>query len=604
MSNPEKRGGTKIAGCLLIALILAVMVGALAALAWYMNKEDVPRHTILEVDIQNALMEYVPEDPIASLLMEDRMRLRDFVEALQAAAEDDSVVALVARVAPTGMGMAHVDELRDAVLEFRRSGKPAIAYADTFGEVLPANSAYYLATAFDEVYVQPSGDVGLTGIGVQSPFIAGTLEKIGVEAQWSTRYEYKSAGNMFMNQEYTEPEEEALVALIDSIFDHMVGAMAEAREIPANRLRRLIDNGPILGPQALEAGLVDGLLYRDQVYDRVRALAAGGEEGSDSEGDDAELLYLAKYWGRADHPYAKGDDTIGLVYAIGGVQRGESDYDPFGGSFTMGSDSVSAALRSAIDDDDVKAIILRVDSPGGSYVASDTIWREVERAQAAGKPVIASMGNLAASGGYFVSMGADKIVAQPSTITGSIGVLAGKFATRDMWEKLGISFDSVTRGDHATMWTGVDGFDESEWAKLNQWLDRVYEDFTTKAAEGRGLPVAELREVAKGRVWSGVDAQERQLVDELGGYATAIRLAKEAAGIAAGDAVRVREFPAAREPFEILFGKGPDSSEDIARAALGLAVEQLRPFARLAHRAGLVEPRGVLEMRPLESTTP
>jgi len=605
MSNPEKSGGTKVAGCLVIALILLVMMGALAALAWYMNREEVPRQTILEVDIEQALVEYVPEDPIASLLMEDQMRLRDFTEALQAAAEDDSVVALVARVAPVGMGMANIDEMRDAILAFRESGKPAIAYSDTFGEVLPANGSYYLASAFDEVYIQPSGDVGLTGIGLQSPFIAGTLEKIGVKAEWSTRHEYKTAGNMFMNQEYTEPEREALEALVDSIFERMVSTIAQAREIPTDRLLTLIDNGPILGPTAEAEGLVDGLLYRDEVYDRVRELAGAGDGDDSSDGDDAALLYLSKYWGRTDSPYAKGDHTIGVVYAIGTVQRGDSDYDPFGGSYTMGSDSVSAALRAAIDDDDVEAIILRVDSPGGSYVASDSIWREVERAQAEGKPVIASMGNLAASGGYFVSMGADKIVAHPSTITGSIGVLGGKFATRDLWNKMGITFDSVRRGDHADMWSGVDGFDESEWAKLNEWLDRVYEDFTTKAATGRDLPLAELQEVAKGRVWSGIDAKDRRLVDELGGYATAIRLAREAAAIDADASVRLKDFPRHQEPFEALFGEGPDNSQEaVMRAILGLSVDYLRPLAQMAHRAGLIEPRGTLEMRPLEATAP
>ena len=471
--------------------------------------------------------------------------------------------------------------------------------------MLPANSAYYLASAFDEVYIQPSGDVGLTGIGLQSPFVAGTLEKIGVEAEWSTRHEYKTAGNMFMNQEYTQPEREALEALVDSIFDRMVATIAQEREIPSDRLRTLIDNGPILGPTAEAEGLVDGLLYRDEVYDRVRTLASGeGADNSDSD-DEADLLYLSKYWGRTDKPFAKGDHTIAVVYAVGTVQRGESDYDPFGGTYTMGSESVSSALRSAIDDDDVEAIILRVDSPGGSYVASDSIWREVERAQAAGKPVIASMGNLAASGGYFVSMGADKIVAHPSTITGSIGVLGGKFATREMWNKLGITFDSVVRGDHAAMWSGVDEFDESEWAKLNQWLDRVYEDFTTKAAEGRDMPLAELRDVAKGRVWSGIDAKDRRLVDELGGYATAIRLAKEAAAIDADASVRLRDFPRHQDPFQALFGEGPENSEEaVVRAALGLSVDYLRPLARMAHRAGLIEPRGTLEMRHLEPTTP
>jgi protease IV len=606
----------KAASGLWIILILVVLVAGLVALAWWLGGEDVPRRTILEVDVEEALVEYVPDDPFAAFVLEDKMRLRDFVEALQAAAEDDSVVAVVARIAPTGMGLAQLDELREAVELFRRSGKPAIAYADTFGEVLPANGAYYLATAFDEVYIQPSGDVGLTGLSIESPFVRGALEKLAVEPFWATRYEYKTAGNVFTQSEFTGPEREALEALLGSIFDHMVETISESRGIPADTLRELIDRGPILGYEAQEAGLVDGLLYRDQVYDRVRELArgdrageepvtadtAGGDDDDDAEDDDdSNLLYLRKYWKRADRPYAEGDDTIALVYAIGGVQRGDSGYDPFGGSYTMGSASVSAALRAAIDDDDVEAIVLRVDSPGGSYVASDTIWREVERAQEAGKPVVVSMGNLAASGGYFVSMGADRIVAHPSTITGSIGVLAGKFDSREMWNKVGITWDTIALGDHSDMWSMIQPFEESEWAKLNEWLDRVYLDFTTKVAEGRGLPIERVREIAKGRVWSGSDALEIDLVDELGGYSTAIRLAQEAAGLDPEAAVRVQEFPRPKTPFDVLFGEGPDNSEEeVVRAAFNGVFERVRPWVRIAYRAGLVEPRGVLEMPPIE----
>jgi len=600
----------KAASGLLIVLILVVLVAGLAAVAWWMNREEVPKSTILEVDIGQALVEYVPEDPFAAFMLEDRMRLRDFVEALEAAASDDSVVALVARVNPSGMGIGEVDELREAIELFRQSGKPAVAYTDTFGEVLPANGAYYLASAFDEVYIQPSGDVGLTGLAIDSPFVRGLLDKIGVEPRWSTRYEYKTAGHIFTETGYTDPEREALEELLGSIQTSMVEKIAAARNITPDAVRALIDQGPILGPEAESAGLVDGLLYRDQVYDRVRELArgeggeaeaaAGGTEGAGD--DDTHLLYLSKYWKRADKPYAEGDDVIALVYAIGGVQRGDSGYDPIGRSYTMGGDSVSAALRAAVDADGVKAIVLRVDSPGGSYVASDTIWREVERAKEAGKPVIVSMGNLAASGGYFVSMGADKIVAHPGTITGSIGVLGGKFYTREMWNKLGITWDSIALGDHADMWSSVQRFDDSEWAKFNGWLDRVYVDFTTKVSEGRDLPLERVQEIAKGRVWSGVDALDLHLVDELGGYPTAIRLAREAAGIDAGAKVRIREFPGKKSPFEVLFGESPENSDQQAtRAAFNLLFERLRPVVRLAYRAGLIEPHGVLEMPPMEA---
>jgi len=589
----SEKSSNKVLSVLLILFVLAILVAGVGLLAWWLGKEEVPQKTILEVNVDQALLEYVPDDPIGALLFEKKMRLRDFVEALESAADDEHVVALVARIDPSGIGIAQLDEVRDAFLHFRESGKPTVAYADTFGEVLPANGAYYLASAFDEVYIQPSGDVGFTGLAIVSPFIHGTLEKLGVEARWSTRYEYKTAGHIFTETQYTEPEREALDELIGSIYDHLVERIAEARGMDVATFQALVDRGPILGPEAEETGLVDGLKYRDEVYDRVRELAGD---------DDAQLLYLNKYWGRTDKPHAKGDHTVGLVYAVGTVQRGKNQYDPWNDSFVLGGDSVAAHLRAAIDDEDVEAIVLRVDSPGGSYVASDTVWREVERAREAGKPVVVSMGNLAASGGYFVSMGADKIVAEPSTITGSIGVLGGKFNSREMWNKLGVTFDSVQRGENAEMWSGVESFDDAEWEKFNQWLDRVYEDFTGKVAEGRNLPLERVREIAKGRVWSGVDALDLGLVDELGGLSTAIRLAGETAGLDPDAKLKVREFPGKTSPWQSLFGEGPENSEKQAAVAAALAVlDKVRPVMQAAQRAGLIDPApGVLSMRPMD----
>jgi protease IV len=285
------------------------------------------------------------------------------------------------------------------------------------------------------------------------------------------------------------------------------------------------------------------------------------------------------------------------------VTRGESQ-QPLFGDATMGGRTVAAALRAASEDDDVAAIVLRVDSPGGSYVASDMIWREVTRARKRGKPVIVSMGDYAASGGYFVAAPADKIVAQPSTLTGSIGVLGGKFVTTEMWKKLGISFDSVQRGEHAEMWSTTEPFDPDEWAKFNAWLDRVYTDFTGKVAAGRKLPIETVREIARGRVWSGVDAKRLGLVDELGGWSTALRLAREAAKIDPDATVQLREYPRARGPFEEIFAEDPDSSEDegaqseagVTSVLRGLralrALRALAPALRALEEAGLVgEPR-------------
>lgn len=565
----------------LVFLAVVVSVAAVVvmfALTW--KQQSVPKQVILELQLRQPLPEQLSNDPFAELLDKDRMRLRDLVAALQAAAEDDRVVGLVADVTPVDLGWAQIEEVRDAVIAFRAAGKPAIAFTDTFGEVISANGAYYLASAFDEVYIQPSGDVGLTGLQLTSTFFRGTFEKLGIEPQFAQRHEYKNAMNTFTETEMTPAHEEAMDALVGSMYDHITTQIASAREIDVAALRAAIDQGPLLGQAAVDAKLVDGLMYREQVYERARERAGNG---------GAELLFASKYWKRTDDPWADGDKTIALVYGLGGVVRGKSQTDIFGG-MVMGSETVAAAIRRAVEDDDVVAIVLRVDSPGGSYVASDTIWHEVERAQEAGKPVIASMGDYAASGGYFVAMGADKIVAHPTTLTGSIGVLGGKLVTEQMWPKIGVSFDSVQRGEHADMWNTTEPFDPDEWDKFNSWLDRVYDDFTTKVAEGRNLPIERVREIARGRVWSGADAKRVGLVDELGGYPVALRLAREAAGMAPDAPIRVREYPRAKSFFEELFEESPDSSEEEGARAMVAALRELAPLVRALREVGVLQP--------------
>lgn len=583
----------KIALVLILVLVLAVAAGIVL---WAISRGGdggVAGRTILEIDLDQQLIEYVPEDPLASILLEEKMRMIDLVESLEAAAGDDRVVGLVAKVGNGITGFAHLQEVRDAVLRFRESGKPAIAWNDSFGEFGPGNGAYYLASAFDEVYIQPSGDVGLTGLIAESPFVAGTLEKIGVTPRMDHRYEYKNAMNTFTETEFTPAHEEALAKVIGSISQQMVAGIAEGRGKSVEEVQLLVDRGPYLGQEAVDAGLVDGLLYRDEVYDRVR------ERVDQGAGDEAALLYLNRYAERADGPWDEGD-RIALIYGVGAVTRGESQYDPLAGSATLGGDSVAAALRQAIDDEKVKAIVFRVDSPGGSYIASDTVWRETIRAREKGKPIIVSMANVAGSGGYFVAMAADKIVAAPGTITGSIGVLGGKMLTRDMWNKLGITFDSVQTAEHADMWSGLEDYDESEWERFQAMLDRIYVDFTTKVAEGRNLPLERVQEIAKGRIWSGEDALEIGLVDALGGFDVALDLAREAAGLEPDAPIELKLYPPVKTPFEMLFSEGPENSEQrAARAAAVRVMETLRPATSVLHRAGLIGPEpGVLTMTP------
>jgi protease-4 len=579
-----------VALVLVLLLLVVIGVGIAIWMAARGGAATVPAQTVLEIDFNEELIEYLPDDPFAAFLDEDRMTIIQMLAAIEAAATDDRVAGIIARTSDPAIGLAHIQELRDAILAFRESGKPAVAFADTFGEFVGGNGGYYLATAFDEIYIQPSGDVGLTGFAAVHPFIRGTLEKLGVTPEFGQRYEYKNAVNLFTETEFTPAHEEAMRELLDSFYGQLVAGVAQGRGLTEEQVRELADRGPLLGEAAVEAGLVDGLKYRDQVYDDVLERA----------GENAELLYVNHYAERATLPYRDGD-TVALIYGIGGVTRGESDFDPLTGSLSMGGDSVAAAFRAAIDDDDVKAILFRVDSPGGSYVGSDTVWHEVAEAREAGKPVVVSMANVAGSGGYFVAMAANKIVAEPGTITGSIGVFAGKFVTREMWGKIGVTFDELATSENALMWSATHGYTEDQWTKLNESLDRVYVDFTTKVAEGRNMPVEQVQEIAKGRIWSGTDAKELGLIDELGGFKVALDLVRKEAGLEPDAPVRLQRFPPTRSAWEQLFGEGPENSRDEAtRAALRRIMTAVRPLAGMAERLGLLggEP-GVLDMGPV-----
>jgi protease-4 len=557
-----------------VLLTFAILVVAAVAII-LVRLKAVPSRTILELHLDSDVTERLPDDPLGRMLLSRVQTVRNVVDALERAGGDDRVVGLVARIGDARLGFGHAQEIRDAVSRFRAMGKFAFAFSESFGELGPSNTPYYLATAFDRIEMQPSGTVGLTGLYFETTFLKGTLDKLGIRFRGDHRREYKNALNLFTETRYTPPHRESMEALARSLFGQLVRGVASGRKLPEEEVRALVDRGPLLGEEALRAKLVDALSYRDDVYEAAKKRA----------GEGARLLYLHKYLERAGRPHDSGP-TIALVYGVGAIARGKGRFNPFSGGETLGAETVARALRAAIRDESVKAIVLRVDSPGGSYVASDAIWRETVRARKAGKPVVASMSNIAASGGYFVSMAADRIVAHPGTLTGSIGVLAGKPVMTGLLEKLGLSVDHVQQGAHAGMFSTSRDFSPSGWTRLQLWLDAVYADFTAKVAQGRKLPRERVLEVAKGRIWTGEDAQRLGLVDALGGLPLAIKLAKEAARIPETESVTVRLFPRPRPPpfsqlAQLLEEDEPDSSDqEGAMVALGRALGALAPLAR------------------------
>ena len=559
--------------------MLALFVLAGIALFSAMGTTRVPARAILEVDFEQPLIESVPDDPLAQLMLEDTLTLRDVVDAIDRGAGDKRVKGLYARIGAGGIGLAQLQEIRDAVQRFRAAGKPAHAFAETFGEFGPGNGGYYLATAFDRITLQPSGDIGMTGLMYESPFIRGVFDKLSITPRMGQRKEYKNAMNFYTDRAYNEPFHTAMQALLDSHFGQLVRGIAEGRHLDEDRVVALFDRGPYLGTEALDAGLVDALGYRDEAR-------AGIEEAADVKD---EFLGLSHYLAGVERPNRRGT-TIGLIEGVGAVVRGESRYSVVDGSTSMGADSVSSAFREAIEDERVRAIVFRVDSPGGSYVASDTIWRETVRAREAGKPVIVSMGDVAGSGGYFVAMDAHKIVAQPGTITASIGVLGGKLLTREFWEKLGITWDDVSSSAHSRMWTGTYDYDTSQ-ERFDAGLDRIYEDFTSKVAAGRKLPIERVLEIAKGRIWTGEQAKELGLVDELGGLDVALQAAREAAGLAPDAPIKLKRFPRRRSPWELLFAK---RGERAAVASLARSLRAVQPQLRVLRQVGLFGDPGPL----------
>jgi protease IV len=499
---------------------------------------------LLELDLTEPLATADTDDPVARLRARGRRQLRPTLRALHEAGEDPRVVGLIAKVGGP-MPWATMQELRLGVRAFAASGKPVVAWSETFGESRDM-AAYVLASAFGEIWLQPGGGIGLLGVGIETTFVRGTLDRLGIEPEVEQRHEYKNAADVVLRTGYSPAHRESLERLAGSIYAEAVSTIAADRTLDPVRVRELIDGGPRTAAEALQAGLVDRLGYRDQVYDAVQSRVD----------DDAELLFADRWQPRRRRKLlARRRGSVALVEVRGGITSGRSRRSPLGRQ--VGSDTVSAQLRAATSNDRVRAVVLRVESPGGSAVASETIWREVCRAREAGKPVIVSMGDVAASGGYYIACPADVILALPATLTGSIGVFAGKLVVSRLLERAGVSTASVQHGARSLMFSSRRGFGEDERSRFAATIDAVYDDFVAKVAAGRRRPVGEIEPIARGRVWTGMDALERGLVDEIGGLRDAVRIARQRAELPK-DAPVIRPL---RVPFFARFGQ-PRNSED------------------------------------------
>jgi protease-4 len=522
---------------------------------------EVPTDSYLDIDLAGPFPELSTSDFLTAYFLGGRtLSVHDVWESFRKAKVDDRIRCVLLRLGYLECDWAKISEVRDAIRGFQESGKKVYAYIEEAPEF---DKEYYLATACDRIILHPLGWLGVNGIGGWVPFLKEGLDKLGIEAQFEHVEEFKTAYNMFMEKGFTEAHKLMMEAIYKDIFAEYVRAVAEARKKTEDEVKAIIDKGLYQGEQALEAGLVDGLLYEDELG---TILQDGGQK--------LKRTRFSEYvrTGSASLGLETGR-KVALIYAMGPIIGGEGAYNMIGGR------SLSRVIRRAREEKSIAAIVLRVDSPGGSAVASDVIWRETFLAKKE-KPLVVSMSDLAGSGGYWISMAGHRIVAQPQTLTGSIGVLGGKFSLAGLYEKLGITAERMTYGQKADLFSTFRPFSPEERRFLKEQILRTYDKFLSKAAEGRTLTREEVDRVGRGRVWTGRQAREIKLVDELGGLDKALDLAKSLAGIPADEEVRLVVWPQKVSLLGTIFGRPQAKIDLFASSDLSQLLKTLQILER------------------------
>ncbi|HZP48237.1 MAG TPA: signal peptide peptidase SppA [Vicinamibacterales bacterium] len=544
-----RRGFTILFTLLGIAVCISI-AGFLALYLLFGREPAVPSSATLVMRVGGDLAEVAPTDVVNYLRGVRTPTVRSIVDNLRKARVDPRVKAVLLK--PTGFESpfwGKVQEIRDAVLDFKKSGKPVYAYLEYGGD-----REYYLATAADKIYLMPSATLDIVGVATYELFLRGTLDKIGAYPDLHHIGDYKTAVNTFTQKGFTAAHKEMDESLNRDLYAQIVRGIADGRKKNEADIRGLIDQGPFLPEEALRAGLIDDVAYEDQVDDKLRA----GERRQRIDGDEyARVSTTSVGLNRGPH--------IAVIYAAGAIASGRSGFDPLNGA-VVGSDTLIDYIRQARKDSSNRAIVLRIDSPGGSAAASDAIWRELQiaKTERADRPLIASMSDLAASGGYYIAMPAQVIVAQPSTLTGSIGIFGGKVVTGGVYDKLGAHIDSTSIGAHAEINSPVRPYNPGELQKLNEQLQSFYDQFVEKVADSRHSTPEQIDMLAQGRVWTGRQAKQNHLVDELGGLDRAIAIAKQRAKISADSDVEIVVYPPRKSFYEILSEQFSGGSNDSA----------------------------------------
>ena len=564
----------------LTLIVFATTVSVVGILLMYFvvsRGPAVPASATLVLRPGGELQEVVPDDVVGQVFARDVKTVHGFVDSLRKAKRDPRIRTVL--LMPSTMSLPYwgkVQELRDAIVDFRTSGKTVVAYLEYGGD-----REYYLASAADRVYLLPTSPLDLTGVASYEIFLRGTLDKIGAYPDFLHIGDYKTAVNQLTEKGFTPAHREMSESLNRDMYEQLIRGIAEGRKKSEHEVRTMLDQGPFLPEEALRLGLIDDLAYEDQLDDRVAELKDEDRELRRIEGTDYERV-------RPESVGFRPRSRIAVLYAVGTIASGKSAFDPVNGSI-VGSDTLVEQIRQVRDDDSIRAIVLRIDSPGGSSIASDVIWRElmITRDDKPSRPIVASMSDLAASGGYYIAMPAQVIVAHPATLTGSIGIYTGKFALAGTMEKIGVTTETVTSGANADIYSPFKPFSPAQRDRVQDYMQGFYENFVEKAAESRKTSPEQIDAVAQGRVWTGRQAREHGLVDELGGLDTAVRIAKERANIDMDEDVELVVYPPRRSIYEALteqFGGGGNAWTLLATRAEQRALAALTAPARLFRR--------------------
>ena len=536
------------------AIIISVIAVVFILIAWAaLQPTHIPlAKSVLVIDAQGEITEQRSMDILSALGGSNTPVLHDYLDAIDAARTDPRIVGMVVRIGPLSTGWAKLEEIRSRLIAFQSSGKPSICYLGYDGI---ENGEYYLASACKQIWLVPSAPVNIHGMMAEATFYRGALDKLKIVPEYYHIAEYKTAGNEYTEKKFTPAHREEVESLLHSIYDQYVSETSAARHMKRDQFDALVKSGPFLGTEAVTNGLVDRLAYWDQVQGYFRNRPGGWNE-----------LSLNRY--RTMLPGPSGE-RIAVVHVTGLIASGGSGSSPTEGQIS-GGDSIAAALRAARNDSGIHAIVLRVDSGGGSVVASEVIRREVQLANSV-KPVVVSMSDTAASGGYWISAPASRIVADPDTITGSIGVLIGKFNLAGLYNMLGVSTDSVATSDNATLFSDEQNFSPVQREYIQRSLQDTYTEFTAGVAAGRRMSVEAVDKIAKGRVWSGAQAKEIGLVDDLGGIDRAVEVAKQLAHIPKAQSVQLVQYPAEKSFWQMLLEHDWDESSRAASLKQELA---------------------------------